>query len=254
MSSTGLIRFHIARNAAKSAGGVAFEALHRDFWRNHRPEGWYESTRRRALTEYVPFVDRTLMELLPLLDRYSIVRICDIGTGSGAILAHLRESLKGKVNIFTGIDLSASEIEKNRTVYPETRVHHRRRGAMASRTRHRSNDVSDRRRSFRVSLSGNPGKDPAGTRRENRVIRSSSWSANRWNRVRPGPGLRVAPIRLGVVFPPQLSALLSQTGWRVEKQISRPSAASAPLLFSRFRHPSAQTPVAPGAAMTCSRQ
>ncbi|MEO8215999.1 MAG: class I SAM-dependent methyltransferase [Acidobacteriota bacterium] len=114
-----LIRFHIARAAGKSPDGAAFEQLHRNFWQKQNPEGWYESTHRRALTEYVPFVDRVLPAIIPFLERYSIERICDIGTGSGAILNHLREMHGGTVNRFTGIDLSASEMEKNRFVYPE---------------------------------------------------------------------------------------------------------------------------------------
>jgi len=100
----------------------ALEAEHHRYWTGAGDEVWHARHEHRLdswfVQEHGPFVD-AIHALLA--DRPEIVRLVELGTGSGRVLEHLGRLLRD-LDMLVGVDVAAGQMERNRARYPSDRL------------------------------------------------------------------------------------------------------------------------------------
>jgi hypothetical protein len=98
------------------------------FWGGSAGTRWHEERRLRYQDqrlfndEYLNSRGRMLEQINCLLEHFpSVTNLCEIGTGNGLMVEYLAQHLS-QIEHFQAIDLSAAQISRNKTVYPDTKV------------------------------------------------------------------------------------------------------------------------------------
>ena len=112
-----LIHFYLVesrvRKEATQVGEI--ENAHRDYWANS--DGYFDQFSHLLEESYIPAYQDVVSDLIPLLKEKKIERVNEFGTGDGQWLNFLTEQWPF-ITQYTGIDISACQIEKNKGVFP----------------------------------------------------------------------------------------------------------------------------------------
>jgi hypothetical protein len=110
-----LMRFYLAHSDRGNTGGEKLESIHKQFWQNQIEGKWFDNTSKK-FDESIPALEEPVEELKQFLEQHRHTVVCEIGTGDGRFLDYLRGQLTG-VERFVGLDLSASRIALNQSLY-----------------------------------------------------------------------------------------------------------------------------------------
>ena len=89
------------------------ETLHKRFWREQRPQDWFDATSDRLNRIYIPTFELLVQETHLDLISNQIETIVEFGAGNGDWLAYLKSKWNGPKR-FLGIDLANEQIAINR--------------------------------------------------------------------------------------------------------------------------------------------
>ncbi|MES2661675.1 MAG: class I SAM-dependent methyltransferase [Pseudomonadota bacterium] len=110
-----VIRFYLA-HATKNRDDE-LEKIHKHFWERQINLNWYEKSQQRFESSTLPVLEPHVKTLKAILENTHISTVCEIGTGDGMFLNHLRQTLHSPTN-FIGLDLSAERIAFNSHQFP----------------------------------------------------------------------------------------------------------------------------------------
>lgn len=102
------------RNEPRQIGLI--ESAHKTYWANSA--GYFDQFAHLAQESYIPVYQDVVRDLAPLIKKMGIKTVAEFGTGDGQWLDYLTTQWSF-ITQFTGIDISASQIAKNRLVYPQ---------------------------------------------------------------------------------------------------------------------------------------
>lgn len=105
-----LIRFYLAY--ANKNEGDELEKSHKHFWGQEIDFNWYEKSEQRFESSTLPVLTPHIDRLKAVLENARISSVCEIGTGDGMFLNHLKNTLHSPTN-FVGLDLSAERMAFN---------------------------------------------------------------------------------------------------------------------------------------------
>ena len=91
------------------------ENAHREYW--SKSEGYFEQFSHLTEESYIPIYQDVVGDLIPLLKAMNIKYANEFGTGDGQWLNYLTQQWPF-IAQFTGIDISAIQIEKNQDIFP----------------------------------------------------------------------------------------------------------------------------------------
>lgn len=111
-----LIRFYLGYKMTKEEqeNSGELEQLHKNFWSS--TESYFTDYGSRTEGTYIPANKDLIQELTPFLIDNNIQTVCEFGTGDGSWLNYLSQQWEF-INEFIGIDISESQIEKNKKTY-----------------------------------------------------------------------------------------------------------------------------------------
>lgn len=112
-----LIHFYLVqRKIQQEATQVGeLEKAHREYWANS--DGYFEQFAHLAEESYIPIYQDVVSDLIPLLKESKIENANEFGTGDGQWLNYLTQQWPF-IRQFTGIDISAYQIARNKEVFP----------------------------------------------------------------------------------------------------------------------------------------
>jgi SAM-dependent methyltransferase len=113
-----LIRDYVGEKASRHPAEL--EALHKEFWRGRRAQGWYGATADRFEAHNLPLFSDRVERCIPAIGERNIARVREFGCGDGQWLNYLSERWTGPTD-FLGIDLAKEQIERNQRRYPQLR-------------------------------------------------------------------------------------------------------------------------------------
>lgn len=93
------------------------EELHKRFWRQQRPQDWFNATADRLHRIYMPALQSVVVATHTDVIANRIDNVVEFGTGNGDWLAYLKTIWSGPER-FLGIDLAEEQIEANRQSHP----------------------------------------------------------------------------------------------------------------------------------------
>ncbi|MDN3638484.1 class I SAM-dependent methyltransferase [Simiduia curdlanivorans] len=111
-----LIRFYLA-HSNKNKGDI-LEKSHKDFWRNEIDAEWYQKSEARFHDATLPPLAPHIAALNRLIKDTKTRTLCEIGTGDGMLLSHLKNTLASHLT-FIGLDLSEQRMALNRNQFSD---------------------------------------------------------------------------------------------------------------------------------------
>lgn len=109
------MRFYLAHSDRGNTGGERLESIHKRFWQSQIEDKWFDNTSKK-FDESIPALEGPVKDLKRFLEQRTHTVVCEIGTGDGRFLDHLRGQLNG-VERFIGLDLSERRIALNQSLY-----------------------------------------------------------------------------------------------------------------------------------------
>ena len=112
-----LIHYHMVANKLNEEATQIgeMENAHREYWANS--DGYFDQFSHLIEESYIPTYQDVVNDLIPLLKEKQIERVNEFGTGDGQWLNFLTEQWPF-IAQFTGIDISSTQIKRNKTAFP----------------------------------------------------------------------------------------------------------------------------------------